>query len=157
MQANLTKLKALSSDDKTEKAMLRSRIDEQSQLIMILKQSADDSTMKVRTLEKINHELEKFRDESNDQLKRELRKFNMLDARFNDLAANHEQMIQFKDQYKRQNEMLRKENQRILSENERLFSKAINERDGIITEMDKKLVDLNCQCRDLDTKNKWVQ
>ena len=37
MKANLEKLRSLSEDDKTEAAMLRSRIDEQSQLIMILK------------------------------------------------------------------------------------------------------------------------
>ena len=38
IQENLRKLRALSEDDKSEAAMLRSRIDEQSQLIMILKQ-----------------------------------------------------------------------------------------------------------------------
>ena len=38
MQEKLKKLRGLAEDDKTENAMLRSRIDEQSQLIMILKQ-----------------------------------------------------------------------------------------------------------------------
>ena len=42
MQQNLDKLKNLSHDDKTETAMLRSRIDEQGQLICILKQRADE-------------------------------------------------------------------------------------------------------------------
>ena len=40
MQEKLQKLRALSEDDKTEAAMLRSRIDEQSQLIMILKNAS---------------------------------------------------------------------------------------------------------------------
>lgn len=63
MQHNLSKLKALSEDDKTENAKLRSRIDEQCELIMILKQRADDGTLKIQTLEKINRELSSFRDQ----------------------------------------------------------------------------------------------
>lgn len=62
MQTNLVKLKALTEDDKAENAKLRSRIDEQCQLIMILKQRADEGTIRTQTLEKINKELMDFRD-----------------------------------------------------------------------------------------------
>ena len=48
MQEKLQKLRALSEDDKTEAAMLRSRIDEQSQLIMILKNASISWNMLIR-------------------------------------------------------------------------------------------------------------
>ena len=63
MRENLSKFKALSEDDKMENAKLRSRIDEQCQLIMILKQKADDGTVKIQTLERINKEMSDFRDQ----------------------------------------------------------------------------------------------
>ena len=62
MQTNLGKLKALSEDDKLENVKLRSRIDEQCQLIMVLKQKADDGTIKIQTLDRMNKELSDFRD-----------------------------------------------------------------------------------------------
>ncbi len=61
MQSNLAKLRSLSEDDKTENAMLRSRIDQQSELIMILKQRTDEAVTKAHTLERINDELKAFR------------------------------------------------------------------------------------------------
>ena len=57
LQTNLSKLKALSEDDKTENALLRSRIDEQSQLIMILKQQTDEAVNRARSLERTNEGL----------------------------------------------------------------------------------------------------
>lgn len=61
IQTNLTKLRALTQDDKTENALLRSRIDEQSQLIMILKQRTDEAVNQAKTLERMNDELRAFR------------------------------------------------------------------------------------------------
>ena len=61
MQANLSKLRALKEDDKTENGLLRSRIDEQSQLIMILKKRTDEAVNHARTLEAMNEELRAFR------------------------------------------------------------------------------------------------
>lgn len=96
----LSKLKGLNKDDKTQNAMLRSRIDEQSQLIMILKARADESLLKLQTVERMNKELEEFRGNAKEDIQHEIRKFNILDGRFNDLASNHEEMIKFKDEYK---------------------------------------------------------
>lgn len=62
MKKNLDKLKALSEDDKSENGKLRSRIDEQCRLIMFLKQRADEGTLRIRALEKVNKELLEFRD-----------------------------------------------------------------------------------------------
>ena len=48
MKANLAKLRALSKDDLTENGLLRSRIDQQCELICILKQRADESLKRSR-------------------------------------------------------------------------------------------------------------
>ena len=154
MQENLAKLKNLSEDDKTEHAMLRSRINEQSQLIMILKQRSDESVVKIRTLEKMNAELESFRNEATEKFEQELRKFNILDQRFEDLASNHEELIKFKDEYKRQNELLRAENAKLKQDNENLFSKAIQERDIRLSELQKGNEHLKEQCTMLSSKNR---
>lgn len=140
MQRNLSKLKSLSEDDKTENAMLRSRIDEQSQLIMILKQRADDVSKKSNTLEKINREMIEFRENAQEMLDGEIRKYNMLNARFDDLASNHQELIKIKDEYKRSNQELRAENSKLRDDNERLFSGALLEKDQQISDLDRKLV-----------------
>ncbi|KAK3103512.1 hypothetical protein FSP39_019780 [Pinctada imbricata] len=139
MQNSLEKLKNLSKDDKTENAMLRSRIDEQSQLIMILKKRADEVTSKTSTIERINKELIEFRDNAKEMLDAEMRKNDMLNQRFDELAHNHEEMIKFKDEYKRSNQELRLENSRLREENSKLFSGALLEKDGQIADLWQKL------------------
>ena len=139
MQANLAKLRALSEDDKSENAMLRSRINEQSQLIMILKQRADEASITTQTLERINRELENFRDTAQDELNMQLKKNNMLDARFNDLASNHAEMIKIKDDYKKRNVELMNDNAKLRAENANLFSAAIEERDQAIATLQRKV------------------
>lgn len=150
MQNNLKKLKALSEDDKSVNALLKSRIDEQSQLIMILKQRADDAGTKLRTLERINEELTKFRSEAEDRYRLELKKYAMLDARFNDLAENHSELIKFKDEYKRQNELLCQENAKLKDDNNKLFSKAIQDRDVKVEELEKKSSNLKLQYKQVE-------
>lgn len=136
--------------------MLRSRIDEQSQLIMILKNRADEAITRIQTLEKINKELTDFRDNAKEDLNHEIRKFNLLDARFNDLAANHEEMIKFKDEYKRVNSELRRENEKLKEENARLFSKALQEKEDTIKTLEGKLVTVKDQYTVLDTKYRYI-
>ena len=156
MQTALLKLKNLSTDDKSENAVLRSRIDEQSQLIMILKQRADESVLATKTLGRINKELEDFREHAQEELNMQIRKNNMLDSRFNELASNHQQLIQIKDEYKRTNEELRRENFQIRQENERLFSKEIEDRDKRIGELQNKAYQLNEQCTNVSQKYRFV-
>lgn len=150
--SSLSKLRGLTKDDKTENAMLRSRIDEQSQLIMILKNRADEAVTRIQTLEKINKELTDFRENAKEDLNHEIRKFNLLDARFNDLASNHEEMIKFKDEYKRVNAELRRENDKLKEENTRLFSKALLEKEEMIQSLEGKLVTAKEQYSALETK-----
>ncbi|XP_070566054.1 coiled-coil domain-containing protein 89-like [Ptychodera flava] len=150
MLESLDKLRALSKDDKTESAMLRSRIDEQSQLICILKQRSDEYVQKAQTLDRVNKELENFRDNAQQIIDNEIKKFNLLDQRFHELASNHEEMIRFKDEYKRQNEQLRIENARLREENKRLFSGAIKERDEKIQSMERNMNSLRQQCEEYE-------
>ncbi|VDI39834.1 coiled-coil domain-containing protein 89-like [Mytilus galloprovincialis] len=157
MQRNLSKLKSLSEDDKTETAMLRSRIDEQSQLIMILKQRADDVSRKSQTLDKINKEMMDFRENAQEMLDGEIRKYNILNARFDDLASNHQELIKIKDEYKRSNQELRIENSRLREENERIFSGAVMEKDKQIAEMDRKLSSFKEQYTMLEQKHRQLQ
>lgn len=154
MQRNLSKLKSLSEDDKSENGMLRSRIDEQSQLIMILKQRADDVSRKSQTLEKINKEMIEFRENAKVMLDGEIRKYNMLNSRFDDLASNHQELIKIKDEYKRSNQDLRLESSRLREENERLFSGAIIEKDRQIADLDRKLTNFKDQYSLMEQKHR---
>ncbi|KAM4047092.1 coiled-coil domain-containing protein 89 [Anomaloglossus baeobatrachus] len=100
-------------DEKTEMGMLRSRLDEQSQLICLLKRRADESLLRCQGLEEDNRQREKRGAETEGLLAAERRRAERLEERFGLLAANHQDMIRFKDEYKRQNEELRAENQRL--------------------------------------------
>ncbi|XP_038044637.1 coiled-coil domain-containing protein 89-like [Patiria miniata] len=150
MQGNLDKLKKLTKDDKTEAAMLRARIDEQSQLICILKQRADESLARSQTLERVNRDLEMFRDNAQEIIETEVKKSGLLERRFNELAENHEEMIRIKDDYKHKNEELRAENSRLRDENSRLFSAALVEKDGKIDSLQKQVTSLKEQCKELN-------
>nr|KAG5709428.1 hypothetical protein BaRGS_029277 [Batillaria attramentaria] len=157
MRETLSKLKNLKEDDKNEAGMLRSRIDEQSRLIMVLKQRADEEIIRAQTLDRVNKELIEFRDHADDLLKNELRKYNILEGRFQHLATNHEEMIKIKDEYKRVNQELREENARIKSENARLFSRAIQDKDARIQELEKKFATMREQNSNMEAKLRQMQ
>ncbi|XP_006118419.1 coiled-coil domain-containing protein 89 [Pelodiscus sinensis] len=126
----LEKLHGLSDGEKGEKALLRSRLHEQSQLICILKKRADESLMRCKALERLNMELEELRMEDHVRLESQTRRAQQLEERFMDLAANHEDMIRFKDEHKQQNMLLREENKRLRQENQSLFSQALKEKEA---------------------------
>ncbi|XP_015283217.1 PREDICTED: coiled-coil domain-containing protein 89 [Gekko japonicus] len=127
---SLDKLPGLPDGEKGEKAMLRSRIHEQSQLICILKKRADDNLLRCKTLEQLNMELEELRMADTLRLESQARRVQQLEDRFMDLAANHEDMIHFKDEHKRQNMQLREENRRLRQENLSLFSQPLKEKEA---------------------------
>lgn len=138
----LEKLRSLSQEDRAETGMLRSRIDEQSNLICILKQRADEMLLRCQALEKINAELESLRGAVQAELDNEKKRSSQLEQRFMDLAANHQELIKFKDEYKRQNVVLTEENKRLREENETLFCKELQEKELIILSLTKELKDL---------------
>ena len=135
MKENLQKLKALSRDDLTESAMLRSRIDQQAELICILKQRADESLRKTRTLETELVDLKTSRQDTVELLENEMRKYSVLEKRFTVLNSNHEEMIILKDEYKEQNKKLLKENNLLRKENREMFAKALQEQDEEIRKL----------------------
>ena len=139
LKANLEKLRALSKDDLTENAMLRSRIDQQAELICILKQRADEALRKTMSMEKEIEEMRKSRDETLHAMHNESRKYSVLEKRFFVLNSNHEELIVFKDEYKEHNARLRGENERLRKENEDLFVRTVRERDGQIRDLKEEL------------------
>ncbi|KAM4796034.1 coiled-coil domain-containing protein 89 [Rhinophrynus dorsalis] len=105
--SSIRKLNSLSWDEKTETGMLRSRLEEQSQLICMLKRRADETLLKCHDLERLNVELEKRCGVVEGRLQAERKRGDQLEDRFGILAANHQDMIRFKDEYKLQYEELR--------------------------------------------------
>lgn len=142
MIEELSKLRGLSQDDKTENAMLRSRIEEQCELIMILKNRADEASTQLKTSERIRQSLEEFRQHAQAAINTETKKCEMLDMRFNELAENHQELIKFKDQYKIENERLRQENAKLKDDNEKLFSGALEEKQRMIDELEVRVIKL---------------
>ncbi|XP_060091179.1 coiled-coil domain-containing protein 89 [Heteronotia binoei] len=143
---SLDKLQGLPDGEKGEKAMLRSRIHEQSQLICILKKRADDNLLRCKALEQLNTEMEELRMADTLRLESQTRRVQQLEQRFMDLAANHEDMIHFKDEHKRQNMHLREENRRLRQENLSLFSQPLKEKeaelDGLMSQYKKLSKDM---------------
>jgi hypothetical protein len=88
------KQQGLSEESHSENALLRSRIDEQSRLIMILKQHSDESLLASKAADKRYVSMEAERLQLTQDLELMNKRCSMLDARFNDLAANHQQMIE---------------------------------------------------------------
>ncbi|BFZ01871.1 hypothetical protein BsWGS_04910 [Bradybaena similaris] len=142
IQDNIDLLKALPENDINENTKLRSRIDEQCKLIMILKQRADDGASRICTLEKINEECMEFRNQVSAMLQTELHKYKILEGRFNNLASNHEEIIRIKDEYKCINQELRERNAVLKEENDRQFSKTVAEKNNLILDLEKKCASL---------------
>lgn len=154
MKANLEKLRALSKDDLSENGLLRFRIDQQCELICILKQRADESLKKSLALENDNSELKKHRDEILTTLHNETRKYSVLDKRFFVLNKNHEELIKIKDEYKTENERLRVENGRLKKENEELFGSLVEVRDLQIQQLREEVKNLQEKCQAATAKER---
>ncbi|XP_059822361.1 coiled-coil domain-containing protein 89 [Hypanus sabinus] len=156
LSLTLEKLRGLSQEDKTENAMLRSRIDEQSQLICVLKQRADEFIRHCQTLERINTELESQCEDLKQQLQGEVKLSARLEERFMDLALNHQEIIKFKDEYKRQNLVLSEQNENLKRENENLFCQALQEKDDQILNLSNELEKCLKQCNMLEQECKQM-
>ncbi|XP_021023661.1 coiled-coil domain-containing protein 89 [Mus caroli] len=131
----LANLRGLSEEEKGEKAMLRSRIQEQSQLICILKRRSDEALERCQILELLNSELEEKRLQEMEKLKAQSEHVQKLENHFMILASNHEQMIRFKDAHKSENVKLKEENARLRQENNSLFSQALKDQEAKVLEL----------------------
>lgn len=131
----LANLRGLSEEEKGEKAMLRSRIQEQSQLICILKRRSDEALERCQILELLNNELEEKRMQELEKMKVQSEHVQKLEGRFMTLAANHELMIRFKDEHKNENIKLKEENEKLKQENSSLFSKALKDQEAKVLQL----------------------
>ncbi|KAF0874497.1 CCD89 protein, partial [Crocuta crocuta] len=131
----LANLRGLSEEERSEKALLCSRIQEQSQLICILKRRSDEALERCQILELLNTELEEKRRLEAEKLKAKSKHAQKLEERFMTLAANHELMIRFKDEHKSQNIKLREENEKLRLENSSLFSQALKDQEAKVCQL----------------------
>ncbi|XP_062258451.1 coiled-coil domain-containing protein 89 [Platichthys flesus] len=132
---SLDKLLSLSTEDGTETEMLRSRINEQSSMICILKQRADELTLQCQALQKINTEKGGGVTDHQRELDSERKKAELMERRFNDLAANNQAIIVFMDEHKSQNAQLKMENKRLQSENDTLFSQKLQDKEVLVQKL----------------------
>ncbi|KAJ6664880.1 hypothetical protein lerEdw1_005852 [Lerista edwardsae] len=139
----LDQLHSLASGEKGEKAMLQSRLREQSQLICVLKKRSDEHLLRCKALEQLNTELEELRMADALRLESQTRRVQQLEERFMDLASNHEDMIHFKDEHKRQNMQLRDENRRLRQENQSLFSQSLKDKEIELIELTSRFKQLS--------------
>ncbi len=132
-QESQDKVQSLSVEDITE--TLRSRIHEQSGLILILKQRADELLLRCQALKKANTELEGRVTDCQDELDGERQRADLLEKRFRDLATNNQAIIAFMNEYKNLNAQLKLENKELQSENETLFSQKLQDKEVFVQKL----------------------
>lgn len=113
----------------TQSDILRSRIDEQSNLICVLKNRNDQLLAKINASDTQNEILITQQSTLKTQIFDENKRFNQLEDHFNTLAKNHQEMINIKDEYKFGNEKLNGDNKGLVLENLRL-KKELNSKDN---------------------------
>ncbi|XP_029315345.1 LOW QUALITY PROTEIN: coiled-coil domain-containing protein 89 [Cottoperca gobio] len=146
IQKSLEKPQSFSQDNATETGKLRSRIDEQSGLICVLKQRADEVLLRCLALQKINTELEGDVTNYQKELNSERKKAELIEKRFMDLAANNQAIIAFMDEYKNQNVQLKQENKQLQSENETLFSQKLQDKEVFVQKLMQEIKQLTEKC-----------
>lgn len=142
IQSSLEKLLSFSSEDTTEIGMLRSRISEQSSLICILKQRADELLVRYQALQTINSELEDSVTDCQEELDGERKKAELLEKRFMDLAANNQAIIAFMNEYKNQNAQLKVENKQLQAENDTLFCQKLQDKEAVVQNLMQEIQQL---------------
>lgn len=139
IQKSPGKLQSLPTEDLTEEKMLRSRVDEQSSLICILKNRADEVFLRYQALQKINAEHEDQVARCQKELEEERNKSKILEKRFMDLAANNQAIIAFMEEYKNHNSQLKLENEKLQSENESLFSQRLHNSQVLVQKLEEEV------------------
>ncbi|XP_059198194.1 coiled-coil domain-containing protein 89-like [Centropristis striata] len=139
---SLEKLFSPSVDDTTETVILPSRIDEQSSLICMLKQRADDVLLRCQALQKISTELEGHVTDCQKELDGERTKVKRLEKRFMDLATINQAIIAFMNRYKYQNAQLKMEKEQLQSENDTIFSKKLEDKEVLVTKLMQEIKQL---------------
>merc|ERR1711920_605918 len=94
----------LSESETGEAGMLRSRIDQQSELICILKRRADEYLEKCLAHERDIKDMHEKLEESTACMERERTSALTMTERFNQLDENHNELIKIKNDLKNENE-----------------------------------------------------
>ena len=152
---NLEKLKTLPKDELSENAMLRGRIDQQSELICILKKQADSSLTKYLKLEENVKELQKCNEEEECNFNDEIRKYHVLEKRFDVLFYNHEEIIKIKDDYKSENDKLRKQNNEVMHRKAKDECSLVQEKDFVIGDLKEKLTMLEQKFEEINEQLRY--
>ncbi|KAL6100788.1 ccdc89 [Pungitius sinensis] len=139
---SLGKLCILSTEGAKETGMLRSRIDEQSSLIVMLKQRADEVLLRSQALQALNADLEGRVAEHQKELDGERKRGQLLEERFMDLAANNQAIIAFMNDHKEQNCKLKMENKQLQLENETLFSQKLHDKQLLVQKLKQEIKQL---------------
>ena len=135
----MAKLKSLPTDETSENAMLRDRINQQSELICILKKQADTTLIKSQSLEQDMRELQAAKEEAECNYHDQVRKYIVLEKRFQTLYHSHEEIIKIKDGYKVVNDELRRENKDLLARKAEEVAVLIDEKNERIKELENSL------------------
>lgn len=125
--------------------MLRSRMNEQSSLIGILKHRADELLDRYQAMQTINSELEDRVTDCLEELDGERKNREILEKRFMDLADNNKAIIVFMDEYKTQNAQLKVVNKLLKEKNSSLFCKKLQDKEEIIENLMQEIQELKDQ------------
>lgn len=142
IQSSLKTLLSFSAEDTTEIEMLRARMDEQSSLIGILKQRADELLIRNQALQTINSELEDKVTDCQEKLDAERQKAEIMTKRFMDLAVNNQEIITYMEEYKNENAQLKVENKQLQAEHDMLFCQKLQDKEVIIQNLIKEMKEL---------------
>ncbi|KAM8856239.1 coiled-coil domain-containing protein 89 isoform 1-T1 [Spinachia spinachia] len=135
-------LSSHSTEGATETKMLRSRIDEQSSLIGMLKQRADEVLLRSQAVEALNADLQGRVAEHQKDLDGERKKGELLEKRFMDLAANNQAIIAFMNDHKEQNCQLKMENRQLQLENDTIFSQKLHDKELLVQKLKQEIQQL---------------
>jgi len=150
LEQSIKNLKNLPDDEKTELGLCKARIDEQSRLIMILKQRCDEYIKKNMTLDSLYAELCQKNEKQVVESKTINEKYQVLEDRFKVLNENHEQLIKIKDEYKHECDILRQLNKKYLAQlNENTREKELLEEQNVLN---SKLQTLNEKIQDYEQR-----
>jgi hypothetical protein len=150
LEQSIKNLKNLPDDEKTELGLCKARIDEQSRLIMVLKQRCDEYIKKNMTLDALYAELLHKSDKQTVESKCIIEKYQVLESRFKVLNDNHEELIKIKDEYKHECDILRQLNKKYLAQlSENTREKELLDEQNVLN---GKLQTLNEQIREYEQR-----
>ncbi|NXU48934.1 CCD89 protein, partial [Turnix velox] len=132
-------------EEKSQKALLHSRLEQQNHMICLLKKKADDTRKSCRDLEQLDIELEKLMIEDALKMKTLTQEMQELEQYFMDLTNSHEKLTQFKNGQE-------KGHMQLLEETKMLFEQTVKEKEAEVLELTAQAKQLSQQLGSLQEK-----